>query len=80
MGSTTPPRSHAPVGAMFARRAGPMVRGRPMTRAATVTRTTRETSITVTVDLDGQGLADVQTPIPFLSHMVDQLARHGAST
>ncbi|MDB4931872.1 MAG: Imidazoleglycerol-phosphate dehydratase [Myxococcaceae bacterium] len=48
-----------------------------MTRAATVTRTTRETSITVTLDLDGQGNADVQTPIPFLSHMVDQLARHG---
>ncbi len=48
-----------------------------MKRAATVTRTTRETSITVTVDLDGQGVGDVQTPIPFLSHMVDQLARHG---
>jgi imidazoleglycerol-phosphate dehydratase len=48
-----------------------------MTRTATVTRTTRETSITVTLDLDGQGVADVQTPIPFLSHMVDQLARHG---
>lgn len=55
-----------------------MVRGATaMTRSATVTRTTRETSITVTLDLDGQGVGDVQTPIPFLSHMVDQLARHG---
>ena len=48
-----------------------------MTRSATVTRTTRETSISVTLDLDGHGVADVQTPIPFLSHMVDQLSRHG---
>lgn len=48
-----------------------------MTRSATVTRTTRETSISVTLDLDGQGVGDIQTPIPFLSHMVDQLARHG---
>lgn len=48
-----------------------------MTRQASVKRTTRETDITVTVDLDGEGRADIQTPIPFLSHMVDQLARHG---
>ena len=44
---------------------------------ATVTRSTRETSITVAVDLDGHGVGDIETPIPFLSHMVDQLARHG---
>lgn len=48
-----------------------------MARTATVTRNTRETSITVTVDLDGSGRSDLSTPIPFLSHMVDQLARHG---
>ncbi len=48
-----------------------------MTRVATVTRTTRETSISVTLDLDGQGRSDIVTPVPFLSHMVDQIARHG---
>ncbi len=48
-----------------------------MSRTATVTRSTRETSITVAVDLDGHGVGDIETPIPFLSHMVDQLARHG---
>ena len=48
-----------------------------MTRRATVQRTTRETSIEVTIDLDGPARCDIQTPIPFLSHMVDQLGRHG---
>ncbi|MGO8995047.1 MAG: imidazoleglycerol-phosphate dehydratase HisB [Polyangiaceae bacterium] len=48
-----------------------------MGRSATVTRTTKETSIEVTIDLDGSGAADVQTPLPFLSHMVEQIAKHG---
>jgi imidazoleglycerol-phosphate dehydratase len=48
-----------------------------MVRSATVNRSTRETAITVTVALDGEGRGDIQTPIPFLSHMVDQIARHG---
>ena len=34
-------------------------------------------TITVELDLDGSGKADVQTPLPFLSHMVEQIARHG---
>jgi imidazoleglycerol-phosphate dehydratase len=46
-------------------------------RTATLSRKTKETSIEVTLDLDGTGRADVQTPLPFLSHMVEQLARHG---
>jgi imidazoleglycerol-phosphate dehydratase len=48
-----------------------------MGRAATVSRTTKETSIDVSLDLDGTGRADVHTPLPFLTHMVEQLARHG---
>jgi imidazoleglycerol-phosphate dehydratase len=48
-----------------------------MGRTASVSRTTKETSIEVTVDLDGTGRAAVDTPLPFLSHMVEQLARHG---
>ena len=48
-----------------------------MTRRATVQRSTRETRIEVSLSLDGTGLTDVRTPLPFLSHMVDQLGRHG---
>ncbi len=48
-----------------------------MSRPATVTRATRETRIEVTLDLDGTGRARIETPIPFLSHMIDQIARHG---
>jgi imidazoleglycerol-phosphate dehydratase len=47
-------------------------------RASRVERTTRETSIVVDVDFDGSGRADVVTGVPFLDHMLDQLARHGA--
>ena len=48
-----------------------------MARSATITRNTRETRITVTVELDGSGRGDLVTPLPFLTHMLDQLARHG---
>lgn len=48
-----------------------------MPRSATVTRTTRETDVTVAIDLDGQGETHVETPLPFLGHMLDQLGRHG---
>ena len=46
-------------------------------RKATVTRNTLESQITVSVNLDGTGQANLQTPVPFLNHMLDQIARHG---
>jgi imidazoleglycerol-phosphate dehydratase len=42
-----------------------------------VERTTAETSISVRIDLDGTGQSRIQTPLPFLSHMLEQIARHG---
>ncbi len=47
-----------------------------MTRTAHRSRTTRETSISMSIDLDGSGLTDVATGIPFYDHMLDQLGRH----
>ena len=46
-------------------------------RRAKVERNTKETQITVEVNLDGEGRADLLTGVPFLDHMLDQLARHG---
>lgn len=46
-------------------------------RIATVKRDTKETQIAVSVNLDGTGKADFKTDIPFLEHMLDQIARHG---
>jgi imidazoleglycerol-phosphate dehydratase/histidinol-phosphatase len=50
---------------------------RPDRRASHV-RKTNETEITVDLNLDGSGRSDVNTGIPFLDHMLDQLARHGS--
>ena len=50
----------------------------PGGRAASVERATRETGISVTINLDGGGRAEVATGVPFLDHMFDQVARHGA--
>ncbi len=48
-----------------------------MKRTAQVTRHTAETRITLALDLDGEGRTSIQTPVPFMSHMVDQIGRHG---
>lgn len=46
-------------------------------RTATVTRNTLETRITVSLNLDGTGRSRFATGVPFLEHMLDQVARHG---
>jgi imidazoleglycerol-phosphate dehydratase len=48
-----------------------------MSRAATLTRTTSETDITLSLDLDGSGKAEIATGIGFLDHMLTAFARHG---
>ncbi len=47
------------------------------TRTAQVSRNTNETQIEVSIDLDGSGETDFKTGVPFLDHMLDQIARHG---
>ena len=46
-------------------------------RTAEVTRNTNETQIRVKLNLDGSGISSFQTGVPFLDHMMDQIARHG---
>ena len=47
------------------------------TRVSTQQRTTKETSIEVSIDLDGSGSTEISTGLPFYDHMLDQLGRHG---
>src|SRR5215207_5631532 len=48
-----------------------------MARQAQVTRNTNETQISVSLNLDGSGKSKLATGVPFLDHMLDQIARHG---
>jgi imidazoleglycerol-phosphate dehydratase len=47
-------------------------------RKAEVSRNTKETKIGVKLNLDGKGVAQIATGVPFLDHMLEQVARHGA--
>ena len=46
-------------------------------RTATISRNTAETQISIKLDLDGNGKSTIETGIPFLDHMVNQISRHG---
>jgi len=48
-----------------------------VSRTARVERTTKESSVVVELDLDGTGVADVETGVPFYDHMLAQLGKHG---
>lgn len=50
---------------------------RTTNRSASITRTTNETSIELKLNLDGNGVSSINTSIPFLDHMLEQVARHG---
>ncbi len=48
-----------------------------MSRTATVHRATRETSIDLVIDIDGNGATEISTGIPFYDHMLEQVGKHG---
>jgi imidazoleglycerol-phosphate dehydratase len=49
-----------------------------MKRIANITRKTNETDIAVTLNIDGAGQADIETPIGFFTHMLESFAKHGS--
>ena len=47
-------------------------------RKAVIKRETRETRIRLKLDLDGKGISRIQTPVPFLNHMLELMTYHGS--
>lgn len=54
-----------------------MTESTPGTRRATRSRSTKETNISISVDIDGSGNIDVSTGLPFFDHMLSQIGKHG---
>lgn len=48
-----------------------------MTRQSSIKRDTKETQIELSLNIDGEGKADIETPVPFMSHMLDLFTKHG---
>ncbi|MGD6832377.1 imidazoleglycerol-phosphate dehydratase HisB [Sutcliffiella halmapala] len=48
-----------------------------MTRKASIERNTRETQIDLSFTVDGEGAANLETPVPFMTHMLDLFTKHG---
>ena len=66
-------RKRVPQGSQWSRPPLPPLAG----RTATVSRQTKETKVSLSINLDGTGVAKVSSKIPFLDHMLDQIASHG---
>ena len=71
------PETEARAGQKAAEAAPPANPASRVPRSATVERKTRETSVSVSLKLDGHGRAEISTGVPFLDHMLDSFARHG---
>jgi imidazoleglycerol-phosphate dehydratase len=48
-----------------------------MSRSASIERLTNETQIKLTLEIDGEGKSEIQTPVPFMNHMLDLWTKHG---